>query len=229
MAGDFLRKLTDYSNPLSFGSRFRSRRFGRFLQMAEQVFGQYGKVHILDAGGTPEYWNLLSDADAERLNVQITVLNMYESLPCTKPYIHYVQGDACEMPQFRDGQFHLVYSNSVIEHVGLWYQKEQFAREVKRVGKAYYIQTPNFYFPVEPHFLFPFFHWLPQNLQIFFCMHMRLGYYKKCHSVAESLTLLQYNDMLSKKEFTRLFPEAAIMKEKFLGLTKSFTAVYLPK
>jgi hypothetical protein len=61
------------------------------------------------------------------------------------------------MPQYRDKEFDIAFSNSVIEHVGNDLRIRQMADEVRRVGRNY-LQTPNYYFPLEPHFFFPFFH-----------------------------------------------------------------------
>ena len=68
----------------------------------------------------------------------------------------YVIGDACNLDMLSSKSFDIIYSNSVIEHVGRERQKE-FANEIMRVGKKYWVQTPYKHFPVEPHFVFPFF------------------------------------------------------------------------
>lgn len=57
------------------------------------------------------------------------------------------------MKQFQDNEFDAVFSNSVIEHVGDYEAQRQMANEIMRVGKRYFVQTPNFYFPIEPHIL----------------------------------------------------------------------------
>jgi hypothetical protein len=76
----------------------------------------------------------------------------------------YVQGDARSL-ELPDQSFDIVFSNSVIEHVGTWEDQHAFARETARVGKRYWIQTPNKHFPIEPHMNFPYFQFLPRALQ----------------------------------------------------------------
>src|ERR1017187_2845994 len=66
----------------------------------------------------------------------------------------WVAGDGRAVP-FRDAAFDVVFSNSVIEHVGDAQSQRAFAREVARVGRAYWVQTPNRWFPVEQHLLTP--------------------------------------------------------------------------
>jgi SAM-dependent methyltransferase len=79
------------------------------------------------------------------------------------PNIAYVQGDACALP-FADGQFDIVFSNAVIEHVGGRERQRRFVSEALRVGRRVFITTPNRRFPVEVHTRLPLVHWLPGAL-----------------------------------------------------------------
>jgi SAM-dependent methyltransferase len=72
----------------------------------------------------------------------------------------FVQADAADGLPFADGRFDLVYCSSVIEHVPPE-RRAAFAAELRRVGRGFYVQTPAYSFPVEPHALLPFAHWLP--------------------------------------------------------------------
>ncbi|HSD81961.1 MAG TPA: class I SAM-dependent methyltransferase, partial [Solirubrobacteraceae bacterium] len=75
-----------------------------------------------------------------------------------------VVADAGERLPFADGEFDLAYSSSVVEHVAPE-RRARFAAEVRRVARGFYVQTPAFGFPVEPHALLPFAHWLPPALR----------------------------------------------------------------
>jgi len=76
------------------------------------------------------------------------------------PAIDYVRGDACDLP-FADGEFDVVHSNAVIEHVGGRERQEAFVREAVRVGKRVFLTTPNRWFPLEVHTRLPLVHLLP--------------------------------------------------------------------
>ncbi|HLH64169.1 MAG TPA: class I SAM-dependent methyltransferase [Solirubrobacteraceae bacterium] len=76
----------------------------------------------------------------------------------------FVQADATDRLPFSDGAFDLAYSNSVIEHLppDRW---TRFASELKRVARGWFVQTPAFEFPLEPHAFLPFAHWLPMAVR----------------------------------------------------------------
>ena len=76
----------------------------------------------------------------------------------------FVRADATDRLPFEDGAFDLAYCSSVIEHVEPS-RRARFAAELRRVARGWYVQTPAFSFPVEPHALLPFAHWLPASLR----------------------------------------------------------------
>ena len=79
------------------------------------------------------------------------------------PHVRYVQGDALELP-FADGEFDVVFSNAVVEHVGGRERQRRFVAEALRVARRVFVTTPNRWFPVEVHTLLPLVHWLPEPL-----------------------------------------------------------------
>ena len=96
---------------------------------------------------------------------QITALGLQdgEGFRARYPGIRYVQGDACALP-FGDGEFDVVFSNAVIEHVDGRELQRRFVREALRVGRSVFVTTPNRRFPVEVHTRLPLVHWLPDSL-----------------------------------------------------------------
>src|SRR5271168_3808130 len=144
-------KFIDVHNPDSFSSRARQKRWEYFRSLVESV---KRPVKILDVGGVETIWERIGFANQP--DVHVTLLNIYE-IPQIYVNIVPIIGNACSMPQFKDKEFDIVFSNSVIEHVGGDVEIRQMADEILRVGKKYYIQTPNRHFPVEPHFFFPMF------------------------------------------------------------------------
>jgi SAM-dependent methyltransferase len=79
------------------------------------------------------------------------------------PAVRYVQGDACALP-FADGEFDVVFSNAVIEHVGDRERQRRLVLEALRVGRRVFLTTPNRRFPIEVHTRLPLVHWLPEAL-----------------------------------------------------------------
>lgn len=129
---------------------------------------------------------------------------------------------------FKDAAFEVVYSNSVIEHLGDWASQQTFAKEIARVGIRYYVQTPNKRFPIEPHLLTPlihyFLHFLPRSLQRFLLRYFTLWGWVTCPMVWECERFLREVRLLDEHELRRLFPDAKIQRERFLGMTKSLVA-----
>lgn len=171
---------------------------------------------ILDVGGVQNTW------EGTSVENQVTILNLMP-VPEEDMHITWIQGDARDMKMIGDKSFDIVFSNSVIEHVGDFQSQEKMAKEVRRVGKKYWEQTPYKHFPLEIHFLFPLFQYLPRPFAITVARFWPFSYAKLFHldPVAEAKSI----SLLNRTEFQRLFPDATIVKEKFLGFTKSLVAV----
>ena len=109
-------------------------------------------VRILDVGGTPTFWELRG-RDLPN-DPSVVVLNLVP-LESSDPRITTRVGNALDMSDLADGSFDIVFSNAVIEHVETLENQRRMAAEIQRVGRRYFVQTPNKYFPLEPHFLTP--------------------------------------------------------------------------
>jgi hypothetical protein len=156
----------------------------------------------------------------------VTCVNLEtQTDPAQHENIAFSQGDATELPQFADGQFDICFSNSVIEHVGDWQKMQGFAAETRRIGITYMVQTPYFWFPVEPHARSLFIHWLPESWAYRLLMRKRHGFWPKAESVVDAVAQVQSARMLDYRQFAALFPDGDISRERFAGLTKSLIAI----
>jgi hypothetical protein len=104
--------------------------------------------------------------------------------------------------------------------VGTREDQQRFAKEVLRVGKRYWIQTPNRGFPIEPHFNFPFFGALPFWARKIVARQWPLSFLWKCKRGNEGPWLRRLH-LLNTTEMQALFPDGVLWKEKVLGLAKS--------
>jgi len=211
----FLR-LADFSEDDSLALRLRLKTIALFEELIRPL---PKPLRIIDVGGTEVFWERMGFSGDEA--VDITLLNLSEE-KTSYQNIKSVEGDARNMHQFRDGEFDIAFSHSVIEHVGEYHDQKQMANELQRVSKRYFLQTPNFYFPFEPHFLFPFFQFFPLWLKLFMLRHFNLGWYNKITDKEEAIKTINSIRLLKKWELKKLFPRATMHELKFWGLTISF-------
>lgn len=213
-----LHGLRDPNSRYSLARRMRSRRFDFFLGL---LSGLPPPISILDVGGTQDFWESMGFVDPEAC--RITILNVQAPAP-RHSNMETVEGDACQMNGFEDGRFDVVFSNSVIEHVGDTERQEAMAGEVRRVGKRYFVQTPNLYFPIEPHFMFPFFQFLPIPVRGWLLRNLSLSWGGRIHDPGAACEAARSVRLLGLSRFRAMFPEAQIYRENVLGLSKSFVA-----
>lgn len=214
-------KSADCNNPRSPAFRVRERR-NRLIQNLIQKFGD-SEIQILDVGGTPDFWKNMGFTGSKKC--KIIILNLQEYDTSGYPFLSSIRGDGRKMDIFSDKEFDLVISNSVIEHVGNSDDQKRFAQEIMRLGKNYLLQTPYYYFPMEPHFLLPFFQFLPERIKFFLVMHFNLGYYQKTKNPDHIRNIINSVKLLKRRDLVNLFPEAIIIEEKIFGITQSLLAI----
>ncbi|WGF93438.1 class I SAM-dependent methyltransferase [Aequorivita marisscotiae] len=217
----FTNELADYNNKKSLANRFRDRRFRFFENQLKKIAPKKGAVlTILDVGGTESFW--VNRGYHKNPDIHITLLNLTKA-ETQHDNMESVVGNACDLSEYSDNTFDLVFSNSVIEHLYSYENQELMAKEVQRVGENYYIQTPNKYFFIEPHYLLPYFQFLPRKTKLFVLSKTRLSRGNKL-SMEKAKDKVAEIQLLSLKDMNHLFPRAKIFKEKFLGMNKSLTA-----
>lgn len=218
----FLIGLANSTHINSFANKMRKKRFKIFLDFIKKIEAKYNRpLEILDIGGSENFWEMMGYLPSQH---NLTILNLH---PCQCSYknLRSVVGDARNMSQFPDMNFDVVFSNSVIEHLGTFEDQKKMANEIKRLAPFYFLQTPSYYFPIEQHFLFPFFHWFPKKIRIWMIMNFSLGWFDKNKNLDEATKLVDEIRLLKHHELKLLFPEAQIVKEKFLGLIKSYIVI----
>ena len=152
------KRLANYNDENSIGYKLRAKRAATLLQTIESTFQAQGEVRIIDIGGTQTYWKIFPAATLDRYNVSITLVNLPGApRPQDQGRFTFAEASGCDLSLFQDNAFDNAHSNSVIEHVGDWEQMKRFASELRRVAPRHYVQTPNYWFPVEPHCMTPFF------------------------------------------------------------------------
>jgi len=211
--------LVDYTNPRSLGSRFRSARKHNITGLINAIFVGKGCVRIADLGGRELYWGMFGDEYLRSRNAHITLINPERLPPPSSPLFALLEGDACSLEQLSNNTFDLVHCNSTIEHVGRWDRVEAFAAVVRRLAPSYYVQTPYFWFPIDPHTVVPFFHWMPESWRTKIALRFMAS------DFADAVTIAQYASMLDRAQMKFLFPDAEISFEWFGPFPKSLLAI----
>jgi SAM-dependent methyltransferase len=178
-------------------ARARARRHERFFALTGVAAG----MRIVDIGcGSLGLRALEPDLDVTGVDVS----------PRPDYPGPFVQADATVRLPFDDGAFDLAYASSVVEHIAPP-RRAAFAAELRRVARGWYVQTPAHSFPIEPHALLPFAHWLPPSVRR---PYWRLGAAGSWEDIS----------LLGRGELQGLFP-GEIHAERLGGLVKSWIAV----
>jgi SAM-dependent methyltransferase len=189
--------LARLASPLA--ARARARRHERFFALTRLPEG----ARVLDLGCGALGLRALEP------QLDITGVDLQERPDYAGPF---VRADATEDLPFAEDEFDLVYCSSVIEHVSPD-RRQRFAGELRRVGRGWYVQTPAFSFPLEPHALLPAAHWLPVPLRKRYWRFGAAGDW-------EEISLLR------RAELERLFGPA--LAERVGPLVKSWVCVQAP-
>jgi SAM-dependent methyltransferase len=189
--------LARLASPLA--ARARTRRHARFFALTRLAPG----ARVLDLGCGGIGLRALEPA------LDITGVDLQQRPDYPGPF---VRADAAAGLPFADGEFDLVYCASVIEHVARA-RRDAFAAELRRVGRGWLVQTPAYSFPVEPHALLPFAHWLPVGLRK---RYWRLGAAGNWEEI----------ELLRRRELESLFGPA--LAERAGPLVKSWVCVRAP-
>ncbi|MPV38762.1 methyltransferase type 11 [Georgenia subflava] len=207
-------------SPTSLGARARLRRWDLF----RANFPDVTEMSVLDLGGTVESWQR-----APVTPRRVTVLNLFEPGESRDDSVVPVAGDACAARSAlesagSDTSFDLVFSNSLLEHVGGHARRVDLAREIDALAPRHWVQTPYRYFPVEPHWLFPGMQFAPTKARVAIARHWPLVHTRpKTYEGARSSVL--WTELVGVTEMQAYFPSSTILRERLAGLPKSLIAV----
>lgn len=208
------RKRILSRDPSSAATKQRDLRTQAMLR----YFPDFTSYRVLDLGGTARYWNHRPFRPAH-----VTIVNL-EQRRSLGPAMTHIEADACEFEPPVGEQYDMVFSNSVIEHVGGFSRRQQLAEVARAISPNIWIQTPYRYFPIEPHWLMPGQQFLPLALRAHLSQHWTLGL-PAADDYEQSVEKCLGTELLSQTEIQYLFPDAAIWKERWHGITKSIVAV----
>jgi hypothetical protein len=216
------RRLALDTGPNTLAGRMRAARFKLFEQLLVDL---PSPARILDIGGTNYFWELRGLAGDP--SVLITIANIFEQ-ERAHDNIAPLEASATDLADLADDSFDLVFSNSTIEHLFTWEAQRSMAREVRRLAPAYFVQTPNFWFPVEPHFLTLGWHWLPTGARIALLKRRRYGHRGPFPVDADAREAVEEIRILRPAEMKELFPDAKLHRERVGPLTKSLISIRVP-
>jgi len=199
---------------------FRRQR-GQFIM---RHFPNIRTARICDLGGSVHFWEKLElDVPMENITIYNISIDETQGIAAAQKSaikVHIYDGRHIPVP---DQTFDLLVCNSVLEHVPPA-DRAALAAEMRRVSKAIFCQTPARSFPVEPHFLMPFVHWLPRWLGF---QLIKVSPWRML-SRPSSATIHEYwwgTQLLSQREVKALFPQDRVLPERVLGFTKSYYVV----
>ena len=198
---------------------WREKRFRLFLNS----IAPKATDTLLDVGGYPKNW-----IDRPQPVARIDTVNVdpvdWDPQSAPGHTIRALCGDGCALDA-PDHSYDIAFSNSVIEHVGTWERQQQFAAEIRRVGKAIWVQTPAYECPIEPHVLGLFIHYLPRTWQKRSVRWFTLRGWIDHPSRAQVDDIIDSMRLLRKSEMAKLFPDCRILTERMFGvIPKSYIA-----
>ena len=137
------------------------------------------------------------------------------------PEVDAVVCDACELP-WPDKSFDVVYSNAVIEHLGSFERQKIMAAEIMRVGKRWFVTTPNRWFPFEFHMRLPLVTWLPGKSYLRIGNIISYNHLRGKYMIGGKRSDLR---LMSAGELEKCFPGSKIIKQRVTFMAETLIVV----
>ncbi|SCE93473.1 class I SAM-dependent methyltransferase [Micromonospora chokoriensis] len=185
-----------------------------------RTFPDLGDMHVVDLGGRLGTWQRATVRPA-----RVTVVNLEQPPSVVPDWAHVEQADACDLPEHvTRGSYDMVFSNSVLEHVGGHERRLRFAASVRSLADRHWVQTPYRYFPIEPHWIAPGMQFLPVRLRTALARRWPLGH-KPTPSHDAAIHQVLWTELLDRSQMRHYFPDSTMLVERVFGLPKSLIAV----
>ena len=199
----------------------------RKLELFNKLMNPTKEMRILDVGAVI---SLNSECNLQFIDNypwenNVSAINLSsEHISLIKQYYPEVDarvGDACALP-WEDKHFDIVYSNAVIEHLGNFEKQKKMAAEIMRVGKSWFVTTPNRWYPFEFHMRLPFVTWLPRNGYIRFGQVISYNHVKRKY-----MTGIRRDDLrlMTAKDLKHCFPTSRIIKQRVTFMAETLICV----
>jgi len=199
---------------------WRARRHSQFLLLIRPD----SHSSIIDVGGYPVSWTCYEPVGSQVVCINLHAHN-WKPEEAPNHSIRVLIGDGCDLP-FDDSSYDISFSNSVIEHVGSFEKQQAFAKEIRRIGKQVWVQTPAKECPIEPHYLAPLVHYLPLNVQKRLLRWITPWGWIQKPDQKEVDEMVNATRLLTYREMVQLFPDCHIIVEKLFWLIpKSYIAI----
>src|SRR5450755_3538576 len=209
---EMITNFIDGNREGSFAHSCRQRRHEEFMRR----FPDLASLRVLDLGGTADAWRT-----STLRPLGVTLVNIAPQVRI-EPWMNFVRADACSGGF---GQYDVVFSNSLMEHLGGHARRQQFADVVQQSAPSWWIQTPYRYFPVEPHWFFPCFQFLPFKMRLEICRRWDIGHIGAHPNIRDAAEAVSSTELISATEMRAYFPTSEIWFERLAGLPKSLVAI----
>jgi len=199
----------------------------RKIELFNRIIMPTENIRILDVGAEVDLFGTggLQFIDFYPWKHRISAINLssehISSIKQLYPEIDAITGDACKLP-WPDNYFDVVYSNAVIEHLGSLERQRKMAAEIMRVGKRWFITTPNRWYPFEFHMRLPFVTWLPGNAYLWAGRIVAYNHVRKKYSWGSKWDDLR---LMSARELQSCFPDSKIIKHRVTFMAETLIAV----
>ncbi len=212
MSESYFRRLLK-----SFSHKSRTKKF----ELLNRVFRPRPEDRVLDIGASGEVFLRYTLEDIypypERITAGGYEFPEVESARHFYPQARYSVFDGCALP-FPDRSFDLVFSNAVIEHILGLGRQAQFAREIMRVGKSWFVTTPNYWYPFESHYHLPLIQFMPRAMQ---------REYNRLLGTHIPKGMVQELALLSARQLHRLFPTGRVARVRVTFWPETLVAYFV--